>query len=210
MKRIGVVGVAFAFLLLYGIATTGYAQHDDRRDQNKPHDQHQAQPQHHDQHQAQPQHNNEHHGQAEHHAGPPDRHPERRGDHYAEGPHHMEPGHDRGGWQQHRAGHFESEHRSWRDRGGYRGYHVPDDHFRRSFGRGHGFRIHGLPYMEVGGYPRFQYGGLWFSVIEPYPEYWGDDWYDRDEMYVDYFDGGYYLFNRRFPGRPGVAVMISR
>jgi hypothetical protein len=110
-------------------------------------------------------------------------------------PHHMEPGHDRGGWQQ---------------RGGYHGYFVPNDDFHRRFGRGHGFRIYGLPYMEVGGYPRFQYGGLWFSLVEPYPEYWGNDWYQRDEMYIENLDGGYYLFNRRFPGRPGVAVTISR
>jgi len=122
----------------------------------------------------------------------------------------MEPEHDRGGWERHRANHFEAEHRSWRDRGGYRGYRVPDYDFHRRFGRTHFFRVYGLPYSEIGGYPRFQYDGLWFNLVEPYPEYWGTDWYQRDEMYVDYADGGYYLFNRRFPGQPGVALEISR
>ena len=206
MKRIGIVGAALAVLLMYGIAAIGYAQHNDKHDQNKPHDQHQAQPQHQAQ---QPQHREPQHAQPEHRAVPQDRHPG-GGDHHADVQHRMEPGHDRGGWQQHRANHFEVEHRSWRDRGGYHGYYVPDYDFHRRFGREHGFRLFGLPYMEVGGYPRFQYGGLWFSMVEPYPEYWGDDWYQRDEMYVENFDGGYYLFNRRFPGRPGVAIVISR
>lgn len=200
MKRIGVMGAALASLLLYGTAAIGYAQHDDRGDHNRPHGEHQAQPQH----------NDAHHGQPEHRGGPQDKHSGGGGNHHPQGQYHPQQSHDRGGWQQHRANHFEAEHRSWRERGGYRGYYVPDNDFHRRFGREHGFRIFGLPYMEVGGYPRFQYGGLWFSLVEPYPEYWGDNWYQRDEMYVDNFDGGYYLFNRRFPGRPGVSIMISR
>jgi hypothetical protein len=32
----------------------------------------------------------------------------------------------------------------------------------------------------VGGYPRFQYGGFWLSVVDPWPEYWSEDWYDND------------------------------
>jgi len=61
----------------------------------------------------------------------------------------------------------------------------------------------------VGGAPRFQYGGYWFSPVEAYPEYWGDNWYQNDDVYVDYINDGYYLFNRRFPGRPGIAISIS-
>jgi hypothetical protein len=63
--------------------------------------------------------------------------------------------------------------------------------------------------MEVGGFPRFQYGGYWFSVVDPYPEFWGDDWYQTDDVYVVYADNGYYLFDSRYPGRPGVAISIS-
>jgi hypothetical protein len=63
--------------------------------------------------------------------------------------------------------------------------------------------------MEVGGYPRFQYGGYWFSCVDPYPKYWGNTWYRTDDVYVSYFDNGYYLYNRRYPGRPGIAISIS-
>jgi hypothetical protein len=63
--------------------------------------------------------------------------------------------------------------------------------------------------MVVGGFPRFQYGGYWFSVVDPYPDYWGDDWYETDDVYVAYYDNGYYLYDRSYPGRPGVAISIS-
>jgi hypothetical protein len=115
---------------------------------------------------------------------------------------------ERSGWQQHRAHRWESEHRTWEQRGGYRGYRIPDDRFRGYFGPDHGFRIHGLPFLVVGGYPRFQYGGYWVSALDPWPEYWGDDWYDNDDVYVAYVDHGYYLFNRRYP-RSGIAISIS-
>jgi hypothetical protein len=115
----------------------------------------------------------------------------------------------RGAWQQRRAGNFESQHRTWSQRGGYNGYRVPDDYFRGNYGRDHSFHVYGLPFMEMGGYPRFQYGGYWFSVMDPYPEYWGQDWYETDDMYVDYYEGGYYMYDRRYPGRPGVAISIS-
>ena len=112
-------------------------------------------------------------------------------------------------WQQHRSQHWDSDHRSWQQRGGYNGYRIPDDRFRGYFGQGHGFRIYGLPFLVVGGYPRFQYNGFWFSMIDPWPEYWANDWYDTDDVYVDYVDNGYYLYNRRYPG-VGIAVSISR
>jgi hypothetical protein len=111
-------------------------------------------------------------------------------------------------WQQHRASNWQSDHRTWRQRGGYDGYLIPDDRFRGHFGRDHDFRIGVLPFMIVGGYPRFRYGGYWFSSIDPWPEYWGDDWYDTDDVYVDYLDNGYYLFNPRYPG-PGIAISVS-
>jgi hypothetical protein len=63
--------------------------------------------------------------------------------------------------------------------------------------------------MEVGGFPRFQYGGYWFSVVDPYPEFWGDDWYESDDVFVAYIDNGNYLYDSRYPGRPGVAISIS-
>ena len=68
-------------------------------------------------------------------------------------------------WQQHRAHSWQSEHRTWQQRGGYNGYRIPDDRFRGYFGPGHGFRIYSFPLVVVGGYPRFQYGGFWFSFL---------------------------------------------
>jgi hypothetical protein len=51
----------------------------------------------------------------------------------------------------------------------------------------------------IGGGQRFQYGGYWFGLIDPWPEYWSSDWYDSDDVYVNYDSDGYYLYNRRYP-----------
>jgi hypothetical protein len=59
--------------------------------------------------------------------------------------------------------------------------------------------------VYVGGHRRFQYGGYWFGMVDPWPEYWSDDWYDNDDVYVDYYDGGYYLYNRSYP-RDRIAI----
>lgn len=111
-------------------------------------------------------------------------------------------------WQQHRANNWQAEHRTWQQRGGYNGYRIPDARFRGYFGENHGFRLQGLPFLVVGGYPRFQYGGYWLTVVDPYPENWGADWYDNDDVYIVYTDGGYYLYNRSYPG-VGLAISIS-
>ena len=102
-------------------------------------------------------------------------------------------------WQGDRAHNWQSQHRTWEQRGGYTGYRVPDDRFRSYYGQDHGFRIYALPVRYVGGHRRFQYGGYWFGLIDPWPEYWSNDWYDSDDVYVDYYDDGYYLYNRRYP-----------
>ena len=110
-------------------------------------------------------------------------------------------------WQQHRASNFQSEHRDWQQRGGYNGYRIPDDRFRGNFGPDHSFRIHSYPMELYGGYPRFQYGGFWFGFMDPWPEYWSNDWYDNDDVYIVYSDDGYYLYNRRYP-RDRIAIMV--
>ncbi len=115
---------------------------------------------------------------------------------------------ERSAWQQHRSQRWDSDHRTWQQRGGYHGYRIPDDRFRGYFGQDHGFRIYGLPFLVVGGYPRFQYEGYWFSLVDPWPEYWANDWYDTDDVYVNYVDNGYYLFDRRYP-QQGIAISIS-
>src|SRR5882672_8194331 len=102
-------------------------------------------------------------------------------------------------WQGTRAHSWQSEHRTWQQRGGYRGYRVPEDRFRGYYGQDHGFRIYSLPVRYVGGHRRFHYGGYWFGLVDPWPEYWDTDWYDNDDVYVDYYGDGYYLYNRRYP-----------
>jgi len=111
-------------------------------------------------------------------------------------------------WQEHRSQRWDSDHRNWQQRGGYHGYRVPDDRYRGYFGPEHGFRIGGLPFRLVGGYPRFRYNGYWISTLDPWPEYWGDNWYDNDDVYVAYVDNGYYMYDRRYPNT-GVAISIS-
>ena len=121
-----------------------------------------------------------------------------------------------GGWQGHanfqqnRAQHWASEHRTWSQRGGYGGYYIPQAIFSLSFGRQHFFRLGRLPSMYMG-YPRFYYGGFSFLLVDPWPEYWSDNWYSTDDVYVDYdeYDNGYYLYNRRYPEvRLAITVIL--
>jgi hypothetical protein len=112
-------------------------------------------------------------------------------------------------WQSHRAQHWQTEHRDWRQRGGYHGYRIPRDRYRVYFGPTHVFPIYSVPMVVVGGEPRFQYQGFWFLVVDPWPEYWADDWYDTDDVYIDYLDDGYYLCDPRYPGVQ-LAVIVSR
>ena len=111
-------------------------------------------------------------------------------------------------WQRQRAHDWQREHRPWHERGGYHGYRIPDDRFRAHFGRGHWFRVHDVPVVVVEGSPRFQFGGFWFGVVDPCPETWSPVWYRTDDVYVDYVNDGYYMFNRRHPGI-AIAVNVS-
>ena len=57
----------------------------------------------------------------------------------------------------------------------------------------------------VGGYSRFQYGGFWFGFVQPWPS----GWYYTDDVYIDYVDGGYYMYNPYYPGtRFSISVVI--
>ncbi|HYM08131.1 MAG TPA: hypothetical protein VEU11_16395 [Terriglobales bacterium] len=111
-------------------------------------------------------------------------------------------------WQRQRAHDWQREHRSWHERGGYHGYRIPDDRFRAHFGRGHWFHVHDVPVLVVDGSPRFQYGGFWFGVVDPCPETWSPVWYRTDDVYVDYVNDGYYMYNRQHPG-VAIAVNVS-
>jgi len=87
-----------------------------------------------------------------------------------------------------------------RPAGARQGGHIPDDRFRANFGRQHTFTI-GHPVI-VEGTPRFQYGGYWFVIAQPWPVGWAY----TDVVYVDYIDGEYFLLS---PVHPGVQIAIN-
>ena len=80
---------------------------------------------------------------------------------------------------------------------------IPDERFHSNFGREHEFHM-GNPVM-VSGYSRFQYGGYWFGFVQPWPT----GWYYTDSVYIDYVDGGYYMFDPYYPGaRFAISVVL--
>jgi len=223
MKMIAITSTAILSLLL-GVAAPAYAQHEENGDkqdhakqqqggheQGKPEQQHAQKPQP----QAErAQRSREQHGQQVQHDQQQQR--QDRNDRYTRSAQGRDddrrsPQQERvqhSVWQQHRSQNWQSDHRNWQQRGGYRGYRVPEYRYRGYFGPSHGFRIGGLPFLVVGGYPRFQYQGYWISAVDPWPSGWGDDWYDNDDVYVSYEDNGYYMYNRSYPGQ-GIAINIT-
>jgi outer membrane biosynthesis protein TonB len=77
---------------------------------------------------------------------------------------------------------------------------IPADRFRASFGRGHTFHVSRSDFS--GGSRRFQYGGFWFAMVNPWPV----AWLYTDDVYVDYMNGGYFLCD---PVHPGVYLSIT-
>jgi hypothetical protein len=114
----------------------------------------------------------------------------------------------REGFNQLRAGSWKDEHQNWTQRGGYNGFRIPENRFRLYFGHDHFFRIYDLPLVFVGGMPRFQYDGYWVTIVDPWPESWGPDWYETDDVYLDNTGDGYYLYDRNYPAFP-IAVTVS-
>jgi hypothetical protein len=207
---------AAALFLLLGAIVPAYAQHE-QKEQGKP-----QQEQHKTEKPAQPQHQQPAQRPAPpaHKPAPPPRtssggtyhggvrptEPTYGGVHPSGVPQHQ--GQVRSGFVQSRAGSWNTEHQTWAQRGGYNGYRVPDARFRSYFGGGHPFRIGRLPLVFVGGSPRFQYDGYWVTFVDPWPEMWPANWYDTDDVYLDYTNDGYYVYDRAHPGM-GVAVTIS-
>jgi hypothetical protein len=108
-------------------------------------------------------------------------------------------------WQQDGSANWQADHRTWAQRGGYGGYFIPQASFNLHFGIGNWFRIGSQPII-VGGYPRFQYGGYTFMMVDPWPDNWTQNWYSADDVYVGY-DNGYYLYNRAYPGE-ALAITV--
>jgi len=118
-----------------------------------------------------------------------------------------------GGWQGHdnfqedSSRNWSSEHRTWAQRGGYGGYYIPQNTFSLYFGRQHFFRFRTSPVMYLG-YPRFEYEGTSFLLLDPWPANWSQDWYASDDLYIDY-DDGYYLYNTGYPQqRLAITILV--
>jgi hypothetical protein len=82
------------------------------------------------------------------------------------------------------------------------GGHIPDDKFKSHFGRSHTVVIR-QPVM-VGGQPRFQFGGYWFVISDPWPA----GWLYTDDCYIDYVDGEYVLIDLAHPGVQIALVVV--
>jgi hypothetical protein len=213
MKKIGVISTTI-LSLLFGTVALAAAQQDEHRDkQNQPKQAPQAQPARPAQ-QPRPQQGarpapyparQQTYGGA-FHGGVQYNGPTNGGVHFSGVPQHDRQVHD--GFGQSRAGSWRDEHKSWAQRGGYNGYRIPEARFRLYFGREHFFRIYGLPLVFVGGMPRFQYDGYWVTIVDPWPENWGPDWYRTDDVYLDNTGDGYYLYDRNYPDYP-IAVQVS-
>ncbi len=79
---------------------------------------------------------------------------------------------------------------------------IDDEHFRAHFGHDHHFAIHHV--TVVGGRPHFAYGGYNFEIVDAWPAGWSYN----DNCYIDFVDGGYFLFNLKHPGvRVAVTVI---
>ncbi|MBZ5646992.1 MAG: hypothetical protein LAN37_07185 [Acidobacteriia bacterium] len=231
MKRAGVISTAVLSLLL-GTTAPAYAQHEQqgkeqgkskqgkeqgKSQQGQQHQQGQPAKQQHQQpaqQQQKQQANKPAQRQAKpqqtyggvYHGGVQPNGPAYGGVHHSGVPQHQ--GQVRSGFGQSRASSWNNDHRTWGQRGGYNGYRVPQDRFRLYFGSNHYFRMYGLPMVFVGGYPRFQYDGYWVTFVDPWPETWPETWYETDDVYLDYTDDGYYVYNRMHPGL-GIAVTIA-
>lgn len=81
--------------------------------------------------------------------------------------------------------------------------HIPDDQFHAHFGREHTVVIR-QP-VVVGGQPRFQFGGYWFAIADPWPVGWAY----TDNCYIDYVDGEYFLFDLLHPGVRIALIVVE-
>jgi hypothetical protein len=82
-----------------------------------------------------------------------------------------------------------------------KGGHIPDDKFRSSFGREHKFKP-SRP-VVVNNQQTIQYGGYNFALVDSWPA----DWAYSDDVYLDYVDGEYFLYDLLHPGMR-IAVFV--
>lgn len=87
---------------------------------------------------------------------------------------------------------------------GQRGKRIPDDKFRASFGRQHAFHVRREQFVN-NPQPVVVYGGYSFQLVDAWPGDWGFD----DDVYVDYVDDGYYLFDPLHPGFRIAVIVVE-
>jgi DNA mismatch repair ATPase MutL len=80
------------------------------------------------------------------------------------------------------------------------GQRIPPQKFQASFGRGHHFRVRHLDDRH-----RFQYGGYWFEVSQPWPAGWSYD----DDCYIEDDGGAYYLVDLIHPDFRVLVIVVE-
>lgn len=83
------------------------------------------------------------------------------------------------------------------------GKKIPDKDLKAHFGESHKFRVKQVITTTriVPNQTRFVYTGYTFVFVDPWPVGWGFD----DDCYIDFVDGGYYIFD---PFHPGIRVAL--
>jgi hypothetical protein len=80
--------------------------------------------------------------------------------------------------------------------------HIPDAKFRATFGRQRPFKV-SRP-VVVNNQQTIQYGGYNFVLVDAWPA----EWAYTDDVYIDYIDGEYFLFDLLHPGIR-IAVFVE-
>jgi hypothetical protein len=80
------------------------------------------------------------------------------------------------------------------------GQRIPPEKFQASFGREHHFRVQHLDDRH-----RFQYGGYWFEVAQPWPTGWSYS----DDCYIEDDGGSYYLVDLVHPDIHVLVIVVE-
>lgn len=77
---------------------------------------------------------------------------------------------------------------------------ISEGRYHRNFGNQHQFRVKKRDYRHR----RFSYGNYNWTFLDPWPF----DWSYNDDVYVDYEDGGYWLYNTQH-GDSRISITIQ-
>jgi hypothetical protein len=88
--------------------------------------------------------------------------------------------------------------RARENQGGHAHGRISSARYESRFGREHSFHVNRGDYDHR----RFRYGGYAFGFVDPWPMGWGYS----DDVYVEYTDDGYFMYNRF---HPGVRISIN-